>query len=927
MAVPSIRDLIPRTSVVEALSSAILRHRLTLVQGPAGYGKTSAAALAVGALRLPTAWYTAQPWHGGAFVEPLVAEVRRAREDFGRVTLALANHGRPADDDAEQLRLWALRVGASFSQELGHLRDRLVIVIEDYHLLEGDLAFSDFIIGAMRQLPETISLVLIGRSTPTLPIAEWTAQGRAIQFGAEDLKFNAVETLLLAHKHGVDIDEARATELCSRCEGWPIGISLLVGARAQARAGGDASREPAASQLVEGHLATLPFELVDFLERTAALEVLDVSLLEQYGTIADARRLLKELGRRGEMLTVLRAGETYRLHPIAREALIERVRDRAGALGVARLHAWAGAMLEAAGRHAPALFHLERANDPDRLVRFISANVDALFADGHGEQVARAVRELAKRGVDEPVLVGRIQGMLMRQRGLPGAQQLFRTALEVAAQRNDADAMYALRVLLLHEALDRLDPAAASEVGSLAREADVLGTHQKATALILLGWTRCIETDFASARELAAAAGELGVASAELRFRAALLYAYAATCLGEFSPADAAMSDLLRDLESSEHVVLLCYTLFWYARLSLMWGDVRAAADYARQGATLGRHLNLHAELASVYDVLAEIDAGAGDRARCVEAEEIVAEHASAAWYSADRERLAQHARQMFARCEFVGGSVPGALQTVRAALATASSTQALRAGMKADEALYKVFSQPLDLLKAAKAAEDAIATAVPFDVVDAALLASAQSTLLFMYTAAGVDAPARLIELPAAKSFHKFMASRARVIGTQHVESALRRAAAADNVADDATTALAAAYEHLKARGFGFEAAAVAALARRFAQSATHAPAAFGAKQFVFAGAATVQTVAINPRGATLTKRESEVLSLVALGLTNKEIAQRLHLSRRTVETHVERVLAKLNAASRTRAVAEAIRAGMLSAAAWSGTEEASSA
>ena len=77
---------------------------------------------------------------------------------------------------------------------------------------------------------------------------------------------------------------------------------------------------------------------------------------------------------------------------------------------------------------------------------------------------------------------------------------------------------------------------------------------------------------------------------------------------------DAQVRQLLRDLESSEHVVLLCYTLFWYARLSLLWGDFNAAADYVRQGVALGRHLNLHAELASAHHVLAEIGAAAGDR-------------------------------------------------------------------------------------------------------------------------------------------------------------------------------------------------------------------------------------------------------------------------------------------------------------------------
>jgi LuxR family maltose regulon positive regulatory protein len=57
------------------------------------------------------------------------------------------------------------------------------------------------------------------------------------------------------------------------------------------------------------------------------------------------------------------------------------------------------------------------------------------------------------------------------------------------------------------------------------------------------------------------------------------------------------------------------------------------------------------------------------------------------------------------------------------------------------------------------------------------------------------------------------------------------------------------------------------------------------------------------------LTPREAEILELLALGLTNKEIAQRLVLGTRTVETHVARILGKLGVNSRSRAIAAHIR------------------
>ena len=61
------------------------------------------------------------------------------------------------------------------------------------------------------------------------------------------------------------------------------------------------------------------------------------------------------------------------------------------------------------------------------------------------------------------------------------------------------------------------------------------------------------------------------------------------------------------------------------------------------------------------------------------------------------------------------------------------------------------------------------------------------------------------------------------------------------------------------------------------------------------------------------LTAREREVLTLVAVGLTNKAIAQRLGISDHTVKFHVAAVLAKLGAESRTEAVHRAVRRGLL--------------
>ena len=61
------------------------------------------------------------------------------------------------------------------------------------------------------------------------------------------------------------------------------------------------------------------------------------------------------------------------------------------------------------------------------------------------------------------------------------------------------------------------------------------------------------------------------------------------------------------------------------------------------------------------------------------------------------------------------------------------------------------------------------------------------------------------------------------------------------------------------------------------------------------------------------LTARETEVAGLIAEGLTNAQVAQRLFISPKTAAVHVSNILAKLGAASRGEAVALARSGGLL--------------
>src|SRR5215211_3327374 len=63
----------------------------------------------------------------------------------------------------------------------------------------------------------------------------------------------------------------------------------------------------------------------------------------------------------------------------------------------------------------------------------------------------------------------------------------------------------------------------------------------------------------------------------------------------------------------------------------------------------------------------------------------------------------------------------------------------------------------------------------------------------------------------------------------------------------------------------------------------------------------------------STLSAREVEVLKMIAYGSTNREVAEALHISPQTVKTYLERIFTKLGVSDRTRAVAVALKHGIV--------------
>lgn len=78
--------------------------------------------------------------------------------------------------------------------------------------------------------------------------------------------------------------------------------------------------------------------------------------------------------------------------------------------------------------------------------------------------------------------------------------------------------------------------------------------------------------------------------------------------------------------------------------------------------------------------------------------------------------------------------------------------------------------------------------------------------------------------------------------------------------------------------------------------------------------GTAPPATNSCKAPAGTLTPREIDVLRLLAMGKTNRQIAQEMHLSLSTIKGHLERIISKLKVSDRTQAAVRAVELGLLS-------------
>ncbi len=330
---PPVRDsTLERPRLLEWLTDRT-SDRLVVITAEAGYGKTTL--LADFARRAPVTclWVRLDATDGDwiTFTNYLLAAIREAQPEFGTQTasllsqIATANVTMPAVLDSLISELPMLNLGPT------------LLILDDFHLVDDSKDVHTILARLLEFAPDNASVLISGRTPPSVRAGRLTAHGRASRLSTDDLRFSADETAdLFATAYQLPLESDLVTEIDARAEGWAASLQLVYSsirerhpsdARAFIRSLSGASGD-LYDYLAEEVLTGLTDQLRRVLTRASILEwivpeyVLAILSSEPDAPTPDQlNELLDEADHRGLLGRTAVGASVKRFHPLLRTYL------------------------------------------------------------------------------------------------------------------------------------------------------------------------------------------------------------------------------------------------------------------------------------------------------------------------------------------------------------------------------------------------------------------------------------------------------------------------------------------------------------------------------------------------------------------------------------------------------------------------------
>jgi len=215
-----LHDLLPRPRLVERLQAGLSR-RLTLVSAPAGFGKTTLVTEWIPHSPRCVCWYSLDEADNDLprFLTYLIAALQMLKADFGRDALVALQAPQPPPIET---------LLTALVNEITQTLPEFALVLDDYHLIQLQ-AIHTAIAFLLNNLPPPLHLILTSRADPPLPLARLRVRGQLTELRAADLRFTLDEaTTFFQQIKALPLPAAQIKELETRTEGWSAGLQLAA---------------------------------------------------------------------------------------------------------------------------------------------------------------------------------------------------------------------------------------------------------------------------------------------------------------------------------------------------------------------------------------------------------------------------------------------------------------------------------------------------------------------------------------------------------------------------------------------------------------------------------------------------------------------------------------------------------------------------